>query len=644
MDSDGSTSFVSRRHTLEYAVFCAVSARVFGYCFAWRGRSIPVALPGLALLGLALLGGSAVVAGDFTPNGTQEVLNQMLNPLECMSGCHNAYDEDHHIEPWDTWAGSMMANAARDPVFWAALDVANNDVPGIGEFCLRCHAPVAWLNGRANAGSDPDLVGDADGCGLIGPIDTDEADFSGLTCHLCHRMTVNDNPPAGQETVYFENGDFWIDDDVCEGYFEPCRRGPYDYPSLPEAPHAWAHSDYHVSNDICGNCHNVTNPLEDLLDSEGASTGVKFPIERTFKEWQSSDYSQVAGMDFQSCSSCHMPDADADPVYASGMMLVNRTGDLPIHQFAGGNTWIPRLLKGEYPTLGSQRGGEFDATVSLAMDMLQNRSALVEVSVPATAVGGSDLEVGVKVTNLSGHKLPTGYGEGRRMWLHVVARDGKGAQIWESAAYDGGSGVLTIDAQAKVYEVQQGIWDYNGTGQCDVVDDGTGKHLFHFVRNNCVALDNRIPPLGFTGGADPEVQPVQYTYPDTSPGSGILVHWDVTSYGIPIPSETVGPVTVEAALFYQTSSKEYIEFLRDQVANIPSGAEYETECIVSSAAHDPPQARGDYLYSVWNSQTGDLANSKSPPVEMGSDSESVPVLPELIFVDGFESGDTSSWS
>ena len=29
--------------------------------------------------------------------------------------------------------------------------------------------------------------------------------------------------------------------------------------------------------------------------------------------------------------------------------------------------------------------------------------------------------VDVKVTNLTGHKLPTGYPEGRRMWIHLMA-------------------------------------------------------------------------------------------------------------------------------------------------------------------------------------------------------------------------------
>jgi len=41
--------------------------------------------------------------------------------------------------------GGIMSLSAKDPIFRAALAVANQDIKGIGEFCLRCHAPRAWL-------------------------------------------------------------------------------------------------------------------------------------------------------------------------------------------------------------------------------------------------------------------------------------------------------------------------------------------------------------------------------------------------------------------------------------------------------------------------------------------------------------------
>ena len=81
-------------------------------------------------------------------------------PALCAT-CHGGYDNGHNIRPSTTWAGSMMANAGRDPIFWAALDVANNDLPGIGEWCLRCHSPSGWLDGRVTP-----PAGSADGCSL----------------------------------------------------------------------------------------------------------------------------------------------------------------------------------------------------------------------------------------------------------------------------------------------------------------------------------------------------------------------------------------------------------------------------------------------------------------------------------------------
>ncbi len=116
-----------------------------------------------------------------------------------------------------------------------------------------------------------------------------------------------------------------------------------------------------------------------------------------------------------------------------------------------------------------------------------------------------------------------------------MVRDGSGDAIWQSGAWDPSTGVLAQDPQLKVYEVKPGIWDHNGSGECDTTDSG-GNPLFHFVLNNCVALDNRIPPAGFTGMNDIETRPVNYTYPETSPGSGILVNYDDTSYTVPIPA------------------------------------------------------------------------------------------------------------
>src|SRR5690606_12096841 len=112
--------------------------------------------------------------------------------------------------PHNSWGGSMMAHAARDPLFWAALDVANADMPGVGDYCLRCHSPTGWLGGRVSKTAEGGLIDGADGCQLTGnhtSFESKSNDYAGLTCHFCHRL--NETGPGG-ETAPVENGNFWI--------------------------------------------------------------------------------------------------------------------------------------------------------------------------------------------------------------------------------------------------------------------------------------------------------------------------------------------------------------------------------------------------------------------------------------------------
>ena len=117
--------------------------------------------------------------------------------------------------------------------------------------------------------------------------------------------------PLG-EPGYTDNANAWVDDGDCAntGEFEPCRRGPYTYANGDEQPpHAWVQSAYHAQSEICGLCHNVSSPdtssgpLKTLKLANGTDTGLPFPIERTFSEWQQSQYAQAPQ---QTCQNCHM--------------------------------------------------------------------------------------------------------------------------------------------------------------------------------------------------------------------------------------------------------------------------------------------------------------------------------------------------
>ena len=82
----------------------------------------------------------------------------------CHSGTKNG-----PADPFLSWQSGMMSQAARDPVFRASLTIANQDIEGVGEFCLRCHAPRGWLEDRSTP---------ADGSAL------NQEDMHGVSCDV----------------------------------------------------------------------------------------------------------------------------------------------------------------------------------------------------------------------------------------------------------------------------------------------------------------------------------------------------------------------------------------------------------------------------------------------------------------------------
>lgn len=457
--------------------------------------------------------------------GTQpgELTHDIRDPSLCQA-CHGDY-EDYAAN--DTWKGTMMANASRDPIFLAALTIANQDEPDAGDLCLRCHSPRGWLFGRSNP---------RDGSAL------EPEDLESVQCDFCHRLTSG---PDGEHNI--GNAQYFVADDYV-------RRGPIDDAV---APHEWEHSTYHEGSELCGLCHEVSNPLRD-----------GFAIERTYTEWRSSAYPGEG----QTCPSCHLP---AQEGFACGARGVPER-EVHRHELVGGNAWIPLVLAGEMPELG--RDVEYAATSARAVEQL-GRAARLTITAPDEATAGDDVELAVRVENLTGHKLPTGYPEGRRMWLEVQATDPSGAVVFQSGAYDDAEARLVEDPQIRAYRVRMAA---------------EGREGFHFILQDELLEDSRIPPRGFV--PDPDTRPVGRDYPVLEGGS--LASWDDAPYVVTLPAGLEGVVSVRATLWYQTTSREYVESLRDE--NVTDD-------------------RGQRLHTLWQRY------DRSPPVEMATASARIVV-------------------
>ena len=232
--------------------------------------------------------------------------------------------------------------------------------------------------------------------------------------------------------------------------------------------------------------------------------------------------------------------------------------DVPHHTFAGANTFIPRVLP-HHPAFGP----EVDAT-ALDEGIAYSTAMLRKAATLEASIANGNLTV--RVTNESGHKLPTGYPEARRMWLHVRAFDAKRNLLLESGRYVFATAQLqgydalppdpAYDPHLQVWEAEMGI--------SPAVAALTGKpagRSFHLTLNNVRLKDNRIPPRGFSNAAYDAFDgaPLGATYADGQ-------HWDDVVY-------PVGPdaVRAEVTLYYQTTTREYVEFLRDENTTTAAG-------------------------------------------------------------------------
>ena len=262
---------------------------------------------------------------------------QLEAPNRCLN-CHADYDPA--AEPGFNWQGSMMAQSARDFLFWSCLTVAAQDAkwavnsPNATDICLRCHFPKGWLEGR----SDP-----TNGALMSG------ADYDGVQCDLCHRMW----DPFFELTHSGAESDDWLgywdetnasstpsqpaaditrQEDAAVATAVPLFNGEGffvnnlpKYPSYAEnasgqyfvspgsekrasfadaaARHQMLYSRYHKSKYFCATCHDVSNPIlenigatpGDDLPTEKRSAHNYFHVERTFSEFMLSNYGAPGG-------------------------------------------------------------------------------------------------------------------------------------------------------------------------------------------------------------------------------------------------------------------------------------------------------------------------------------------------------------
>jgi hypothetical protein len=287
---------------------------------------------------------------DAEPASSTALTRQQLLDPETCAACHS----DHYQE----WSGSMHAYAAEDPLFLAMNARAQREA-GLGDFCVKCHAPLAVREGMTTDGLNLAQL---------------PRQLKGVTCYFCHSAEAvkgtHDNPVQLADDKFMRAA-------IADPLPNPAHASSYS--GLQDRSHIG-------SADLCGSCHDIQN-----------QHGVD--LERTFSEWRSSAFAQAPGG--TTCGQCHMAESKAltPAAYIAGA-VPRRTH---AHDFPAVD-----LALGAFPNRKAQR-----ASVQRLLDTTVQSALCVRGL-------GSNKSLMVILDNVAaGHAWPSGVAHDRRAWVEL---------------------------------------------------------------------------------------------------------------------------------------------------------------------------------------------------------------------------------
>lgn len=497
------------------------------------------------------------------PPANQRVLEGRFATSLVCAMCHSSSEgatalkdaKGRPVAPFDLWRASMMANASRDPIWRAAVAAEMAATPSraadIQKDCLRCHAPMGTLEAE-RAGGSPTLA----------LLEQDDAHGQlardGVSCTVCHQI-----PPTALTN---HSGQLDIGDD--RAIYGP-HADPAPGPMRRHTGYTPTQGTHVTKSAMCATCHTLRTKT---LAPDGTETGHTLAEQTPYLEWQNSvfdDERTDVGPEAASCQTCHAPVTDEDGVGIETRIARNPMGrDFPFvkprapfgrHLFLGGNTLVPAILRDDGAAFGALAPKEaFEAVLAATRRQLAERTARVSIEGATRADGRA--RFAVKVENLTGHKLPTGFPGVRRAWLRVRVLDAKGAVLAASGEHDDagrlvgpGGAPLAIEQVGGPFEphrdrvtAPEQVALYEG-----VMADPAGAATWRLLRASGYAKDDRLLPRGWSPDhpAAKETAPVGLADDPDFAGGG-----DVVRYDLPAPD---GAAAVEVTFLFQTLSARF---------------------------------------------------------------------------------------
>jgi hypothetical protein len=435
--------------------------------------------------GLVALLGVLGCKGEPEPGYDLEALR---DPETCAE-CHPV----HHRE----WLGSMHAYAAEDPVFRAMNAKAQRETDGeIGDFCVRCHAPVALELGLTE-----------DGLNLAEL----PREVQGVTCWYCHQV------------------------DAIEGtHNNPLRlamdavmRGDVSDPLAPEPVHAVGSAEHFdrerlASSAMCGSCHDIITP-------DGAH------IERTYAEWLESFYSDPDPADAErpavyalTCNDCHMSPSDGAIADYPG---VRGDRQRHSHMFVGVDVAVTDFPDAELgPILREEQLAEIAE--------VRKTSLCASLCVRDDGAGA---EVTAWLHNeAAGHSWPSGATPDRRAWLELIARDDADAIVYSSGVVADDQPIVELD--------DPDLWLFR-----DHVFDSEGNETHDFWL--AASVESNLLPAPETFSADADALTWRsHTYALASMPARVNMRLRLRPMGLEILAELVESGDLDPGVLENTST------------------------------------------------------------------------------------------
>lgn len=565
-----------------------------------------------------------------------------LTSDQCMS-CHDGQgapfgpnmfippDDTHegiNLSPYGEWNWSMMGLAGRDPIFYAQLESEGALFPAktgaVENLCLTCHGAMGQRQWHADGNAEDYTLDKL----LIRNVDNPNHKYGalsrdGISCMVCHQI-VNDQKPLRDIVT----GNFEVSGPVAgvSKIYGPVSH-PAKLPMVASLGLEPQQSAYISTSRVCAGCHTIYLPV---LDAEGKELKKGFE-QATYLEWLNSSFQDELGVgsDPQTCQNCHMTDRyhgqdlafqianiqdqtypEVDNRAPLGEITVpirgldgptlppalNKLGDETFkrHTLLGINQFglemfnqfddILGVRKTDYMT-GSANG--LPTAIAESDRLAKHETAKVEVL--STALDGNQLTARVKVTNLTGHRFPSGVGF-RRAFLEFTVRNPSGKVVWGSGRTNS-VGVITDEAGRPLAEEfletdpQTGQQRYEPHYQTitrqdqvqiyeELTQNPEGAFTTSFLNRMDTLKDNRLLPRGWTAEGpesfrkfySPDPAEAEEALQATHPEGNVLrdkqfldgTGSDVITYRATLPRGVRGPLTVTASLYYQAIPPRYL--------------------------------------------------------------------------------------